>query len=511
MTNNTTNQFAKSLSDIAKLRKTENGANSYSVSNIDHPLVRALYAIGSARGNPDGISQVVDAFREGFGDPNVKQYCTKFALMVRDIDQGAGERLIGRLLLTEAIKRGADPVAIVNALVNDRFGRWDDVIAIMEALDPVNDRDSRYQMFKMIAQQLKSDIDAADNVSLLGKWMPSINASNSKTRALARKFARAFNLNCAQYRKMLSQLREKIAIVERLISNDQWDQINYSHVPSQAMNRYARAFNNHDGVRYRQYLADVRNNKAKINTTTLSCYQIAAKFNMEGSTSNDVCNAMWSNLKFADFDRPIVPVCDVSGSMYWLSNPCPVDVSIGLSMYVAQSNKGVFHNKIITFSESPTVIELDDNADFATNYDKITHEGSGLNTNIERVFDLILSIAIKNNLTQDQLPTIAIFSDMEFDQASSHCNSWHHQIIQPTETLFETIERKYREVGLTIPKMVFWNIANRSNTVPLTENRRGLILVSGFSQNLVDMVISDHYDPWAALKEKLDSDRYSVV
>ena len=42
------------------------------------------------------------------------------------------------------------------------------------------------------------------------------------------------------------------------------------------------------------------------------------------------------------------------------------------------------------------------------------------NTNIEAVFDLILTTAIKNNMSQEDIPqNILIISDMEFDSCAT--------------------------------------------------------------------------------------------
>ena len=52
------------------------------------------------------------------------------------------------------------------------------------------------------------------SVSLLGKWLPSVNASNQETVYQAKKVARAFGMNDAAYRKALTALRAKIHIIE---------------------------------------------------------------------------------------------------------------------------------------------------------------------------------------------------------------------------------------------------------------------------------------------------------
>lgn len=52
------------------------------------------------------------------------------------------------------------------------------------------------------------------NISLLAKWLPSVNASNKATKYNARKIAKALEMDNCEYRKMLSRLRNYIKIIE---------------------------------------------------------------------------------------------------------------------------------------------------------------------------------------------------------------------------------------------------------------------------------------------------------
>ena len=133
------------------------------------------------------------------------------------------------------------------------------------------------------------------------------------------------------------------------------------------------------------------------------------------------------------------------------------------------------------------------------------------NTDIEKVFMLLLNTAKKYNMKQSDLPErILIVSDMEFDRATT-INNWSGQFQSQMNTLFENITREYNNAGYKMPKLVFWNVNSRTNTIPVTENENGVALVSGFSVNIVRMVMSGKTDPWLVLKETLDSERYSLI
>lgn len=91
---------------------------------------------------------------------------------------------------------------------------------------------------------------------------------------------------------------------------------------------------------------------------------------------------------------------------------------------------------------------------------------------------------------------------MEFDDAT-----WGHD----NQTLFDTIREKWDTTGYKLPRLIFWNVCSRTGTIPVSENEFGVALVSGFSPNIADMVMSTDLDPYKCLVDKLTSDRYKQV
>ena len=77
--------------------------------------------------------------------------------------------------------------------------------------------------------------------------------------------------------------------------------------------------------------------------------------------------------------------------------------------------------------------------------------------------------------------------------------------------LMEEIAKEFAEYGYKLPKLVFWNANSRNNVVPIQQNDNGVILISGFSKNLVEMIVSSDIDPYKALVNVLNSDRYSII
>ena len=64
-----------------------------------------------------------------------------------------------------------------------------------------------------------------------------------------------------------------------------------------------------------------------------------------------------------------------------------------------------------------------------------------------------------------------------------------------------------------LPRLIFWNVNGNciSNVVPVQQNEQGVVLMSGYSQNLIKMVMSNKTDPYECLIEQLNSDRYKVI
>ena len=224
---------------------------------------------------------------------------------------------------------------------------------------------------------------------------------------------------------------------------------------------------------------------------------------------NAANEGLWAALpNLVDPNTSCIVVNDGSGSMNTPIGDGKTKartVSGALSIYFAERLSGEFKNKFITFSENPRLIDM---SGAKTLYEKIAIEqgfNEIANTNIVRVFELILRTAIKNQLKQEELPAnILIISDMEFDGNNGHWGL-------PTEKLFISIKNRYWEHGYLLPRIILWNVNSRSGAIPLKENHLGMALVSGFSVNICKMVISGKLDPYEALKEQLLSERYAVI
>jgi len=209
----------------------------------------------------------------------------------------------------------------------------------------------------------------------------------------------------------------------------------------------------------------------------------------------------WNALEdFSNGENALV-VVDGSGSMYMQGNPIPATVALSLGVYFAEHNKGTFANHFITFSRRPRLVEIK-GKDI---YEKIKYCATFnevANTDIEKVFDLILSTAVKNKTPQSELPsTIYIISDMEFDYCSDNADL----------TNFDNAKRAFAKHGYQLPTVVFWNVDSRNQQQPVTMNEQGVVLVSGCSPRVFSMVMSGNLSPYAFMMETLGTERYERI
>jgi hypothetical protein len=270
-------------------------------------------------------------------------------------------------------------------------------------------------------------------------------------------------------------------------------------VPSKAHFIYRNAFANHDGERYSQYLNDVTEGKAKINSKVMYPYEIVELCLNRDSfidTERKVLDEMWKALPNYCNAEDSLCVVDVSGSM----TGRPMSVAIALGMYMAERNTSVFNNRFITFSEKPSLVNIVD-GDIVKKVKYMENADWGANTDLRKVFDLILNVAIKNELSQEQMvKRLYIISDMQFDSAAGFIRHGHSsQGLQ--KSTFHNAKEKFNQHGYELPQVVFWNVNDYGNK-PITTDDTGTMLISGFSPSILKFVMNnEEIDPMETIKE----------
>ena len=521
------NEFQQTLNKVNSLQQTENGATGYSTSGQN--LVDLNFRVPSNHNNVtmDDIKAFVNALNED------EVTAVKWLFYLRDVREGLGERDSFVNLFITLYSYDKDAALKVLPLVPE-FGRWKDIVDILARTEDSSDISNA--ICSLISEQIREDLvnmQAGKSVSLLAKWLPSINASK-KARKVAVRIAKSLELYNEAYRKMLSSLRRYIDVTEVKTCSDRWNEIDYNKVSSNANARYVKAFLKHDPERRKKYLEALlapmpTAASAVMHASNLYPHEVYAKYNSghrwnrPAAVADPGIEALWANLKNIPTTGNTMVVCDGSGSMETTikgtNNIMAIDVSRSLSIFFSERNTGEYKDKVIEFSATPRYIDLSGCKTLADKYNTMNRFDDCSNTNLQLVFDLLLDTAIKNKVSQSDIPQrILIVSDMEFDRACEYTPSRygafmgdHNEIMAKYRTLFETIKQKWDAAGYTMPDIVFWNVNSRTQTLPVSSNEAGVILVAGFSVNNVKMVLSGEMNPWTALKSVLDSERYKVI
>lgn len=180
----------------------------------------------------------------------------------------------------------------------------------------------------------------------------------------------------------------------------------------------------------------------------------------------------------------------------------PIDAALSLGIYFAEHNKGVFANHFITFSETPQLVEIKgrdivEKSRYCRTFDEVA------NTNLEAVFKLIIKTAVKNRVSQSELPAkLYIISDMQFDSCVTGGNN---------DVLFHTMRKLYSQNGYELPEVIFWNVNSRCDAMPVTRSETGAALVSGYSPAIFDMVIGGDCSSETVMDKILSSERYAHI
>ena len=495
------NAIKNELNNETKL--TENGAVGFRTTG--KKLLDLNFSVASLRGASEQtiINKFMDAYWE---DPVM---AIKWLFYSRDCREGLGERRLFRILVKHLAQEKPEVIKAVLKFTSE-YGRYDDMWRLL-------DTDLKNDVISIVYAQLGEDtVNMRNNksISLLCKWLPSENASSKDTKRYATAIRKGLDMTSRGYRKMLSQMRKYIDVVECKMSAKEWSGINYEAVPSRANLIYNNAFLRNDEERRRAYLGALEKGEAKINASVLFPHDIVHKYTA-GSWYSRLGNydaaleGMWKALPdTVKGNGNTLVVADGSGSMTCnvggQTGVTALDVANALAIYFAERASGEFKDKYITFSHRPQLVDFSNAKSLRDKIQIALRHNEVADTNIEATFDLILQTAVNNHMAQEDMPNnVLIISDMEFNSAVG----WH----RPNETLFATIAKKYAAYGYKLPRLIFWNVNSRTGTVPVKENDLGVALVSGFSVNVVKMVMSNKLDPYECLLDVLNVERYQAI
>lgn len=515
-----TSTFSKAMSNYTH---TENGALSYEKACCDTYDGRSSLFFKGIRGlNLIKYYKYLEkSSKESLRDTFI------LVFHIRDCRGGKSERCLGREGLTWLFINFPKNFMKVAKHI-PTYGRWDDLLCLfpnvlhLKNIQYVNTNwcckinDRKFSIIKkcqedivsIVGRQLMEDINnmnKGEPVSLCAKWCPTENDSLDKRHKVVNILCKNIRTNPKVYRiRYLSPLRSYINIVEKLICENRWRDIDYNKVPGCAMKRLKVAFMKHTPEEFGKWISDLQNNKAKVNAKNVLPYEFIREIR-KTRNCDAVAEEQWKvleqDLKVQGKLKKSVCICDVSGSMTVSNNTVkPIDVAIALSLLISNTVDGVFKNHVISFHSTPTFHDIKSKS----LYDRFREIASipwGYNTDFQAVFDMILERAKQYKLKQKDMPEkLFVFSDMQFDTAKTG------------STNFSVIKDKYSEYGYDLPQLIFWNLNGNINNFPVTISEENTIMLSGFSQSLLKNVLEcKEFTTKSIIDDIIHSERYKDI
>ena len=418
------------LDEVFNMKLTENGDLAFSRVSYDS-LLNILFLTEYYQKHLNEVPQL--------GSGELEQL---FAMFIRDPRYGLGRRDLGRRLMSMTCVPVGDII---------KAGRVDDLFAIEY---------NHETFFHNVLDYLKSEIEKGNE--LVKKWMPRYS---SKYLLLARYIAKYWGMNKQQYGHFI-----KCNTTENKMSRHNYDELQFEHIPSLAMIKYAHAFATKAETkeRYAQYLADVKAGKKDLKVSTTTVYDIYK--------NRDKIDADLFFSKIEKISGSWIPIVDTSGSM------CNSNDSIGkayaIGHYLAKCSS-YCPNKVVSFSSRPQLITLGQPVKVERYYwrqEGVDPSRSQYEKEIDSMYtgdcsntDFGAVMRLLSQLDGEMPEYLVVLSDMEFDMGSRSSK-------QETMRLFK--EKGYKT------RIVWWNLNSRNITCPEMDSD-GNIFISGYNPMLL--------------------------
>lgn len=483
------NTFAQAAFERPQLdrgyARTENGMKS-----LKSTLSASVDLFGSITRGKNLVQAFEAAFQE---NPDVAMRIAQYA---RDIRGGQGERKIFRDILLHLERTRPDVLAESRVLDNvAEIGRFDDLLIF-------SNPEVKAKAFTVFAKAL------AERNGLAAKWAP-------RKGPVAVDLRNFLALSPKKYRKLVVSLTD---VVETQMCARNWNEINFSHVPSVAMSRYMTAFHKRAPEHFTAFKEALKVGDpkvAKVNAGALYPHDVVkllggampyggGGYYYRGTKEVDdtVAQAMWNALPDFMNGESAISIVDTSASMtssYHGTGIRPLDVAVSLGLYTAEKTKNAaFKDVVISFSDNSDIVKV--SGSLKDRLDQMSKVSWGGSTNLHAAFEKILSIGLRGNVPDSEMPkNLLIFSDMQFNGC-----------VRYDDSALQMIRRKYEAAGYTMPRIVFWNLNDKGDK-PVRFNEHGVALVAGFSPSVMKSVLAadlEQYTPESVMLKTVMIDRY---
>lgn len=466
-------------------------------------------------------SVITDAARKAFEENPVK--FVKLIFQIGDIREGRGERHTFNVCMDWLVANHPSVAGEVIALIPE-YTRWDYLVRLTVSEDEVIAKNAT----KLVVKQFEADRAVIQNakdgesvaISLLAKWMPSLQTKKEQDKEVVRHLLRTLHMQEREYRKTLSQMRSYLNIIEKSLTLKDYDTIDMEKMSAKQQLRYSSCLERVMAKQRHDYIQAVLRGEKKMNTTILNPLEIVHEYiknnrNFQGTEYNEDMEAIWSLIPdTTSGNGNTLVIRDGSGSMTASigagSKATMLEAASAMAIYCAEHMQGAFHNMFITFSSHPEIVDLSDCPSLSDKLNRLVRFNDCSNTDLEATFDLVLDIAVKNGLSQEEIPSyLMILSDMEFDaarRAYSHYDWKRHQFVDDgcsRDMLFDIIRKKWQTAGYDMPTLVFWQLNGKRTIFPEIDAKNGIIFLSGFSTSELELVMAGKYETVEEVDEEI--------
>ena len=532
--------------------------------NLSVMLVRGL--------TPEKIQSGVNAVLADSSKQALEDLCV-LLFQTRNIRGGKGERALAYDMLT-ALDKKQHALSLALLSLFPHYGCWKDLFVLAQNItfkDTVIDLTVKQFVADNIAMKTEGG-----KVSLLAKWAPrekSFNGLLAKQLAnLLFPYSGILSERKKAYRKMVSALNKHLDTVEVKMCDRHFADIEPSHVPGRALQKYRKAFlneqstfehgrhNPHSG--HGQRSAEYDRVEAALHFSAHFAAGAKGDVMIKGSDTvypHEVVEAVYHghpsesemNLRLGQWAafvakakqggalKNCLAMCDFSGSM----DGVPKMVSLALGMLIAEVSGS---NKILTFDSVPQWHTFNPAHNLYEKVASIGDIGHGLSTDFQKAMDLVLADIKERRVRPEDVPDLAeggrigtqsatvpkdliVFTDMGWDQACSSSeqsqytgNSYRHNVkTAPWQTHIQMIRENFRRAGEDMwgvpfvpPRIVIWNLRAEYSDFHARADEEGVVMLSGWSPALFKVLQEKGVEvltPYAALRLQLDDPMYQPV
>jgi len=538
------------------------GSDVYTATGVGDPRV-ALSVLLTRGANPFTLRRGVEAV---LGMENkeeaLKDLCV-LAFQTRDVRGGKGERAVAFEILKTLVEHPQYTLLTESLLeLVPEYGSWRDLFVFAQSHAPLRIQD-------LVVEQLSKDLHSVSQgkaVSLMAKYAPREDKFPEQFKALANRMypnEPKYSRRCKMLRQSLSSLNKAAKTVEIQMCGKQFATIDPGHVPGRALQKYTKAFlNDRSTYRYpehyrpsqdqdrvecaehfREHFAKAAKGVAKLNgSKTVFPHELIKKVVTAGRSMRDeerdaivgVWNQMVADAKQGGGLGRSLAMCDFSGSMQCsgTNRDTPYWVSMAMGLLISEVTTNEFKDTFFTFDSTPTLHTLPSGTIFQR-VDSIAHHlGQGTSTDFQKAMDLVLQRCKEQRVRPGEEPeNLIVLTDMNWDEAygshqsSAYTGNRYRHVVKTEEwqthvgMIREAFKRAGEDMwgpgqGLTMPRIVIWNIASTSTDFHAKADTEGVVMLSGWSPSLFKVLQKEGVviqTPYQALRAQLDDPRYDLV